>query len=114
MSDNSSESGFVTITTSIDSDSAASSLARGLVKARLAACVQRTNVTSVYRWKGCIEEAEEVLLTIKTRSGLCDAAVAFISRNHTYELPEILVTPVLSGSSAYLEWVSAETALQQG
>ncbi|HAH05848.1 MAG TPA: divalent-cation tolerance protein CutA [Elusimicrobia bacterium] len=86
-------------------------LARGLVRRRLAACVNLVpGVRSVYRWKGRIEEASELLLVAKTRSSRLKELTAFVRRNHPYSLPEIAALPVQGGSRDYLRWVKDSTS----
>jgi periplasmic divalent cation tolerance protein len=90
-------------------------IARALVDARLAACVNvLSGCTSVYRWDGVVETAEEVPMIIKTRAGRYDEVEAAIRSLHPYELPEILTVPVVHGLSEYLEWVAEETAIPIG
>jgi periplasmic divalent cation tolerance protein len=86
-------------------------LARALVDEGLAACVNVLSpCTSIYRWKGAVEAAEEVPVLIKTRQSLYPQVEHAIRRLHPYELPEVIALSVTSGLSAYLEWVCAETA----
>ncbi|MBV9512329.1 MAG: divalent-cation tolerance protein CutA [Caulobacteraceae bacterium] len=84
-------------------------LARLLVEQRLAACVQLLPIDSVYRWKGAVETAAEMLLLAKTRAGLAEAAIAALKAVHSYDTPEIIVLPVTAGLPAYLDWIEAET-----
>lgn len=85
--------------------------ARALVEARLAACaVVLPGLASVYRWQGAIEEAEEVGLLVKTRSGLAAAATAAIEHDHPWEVPAVLTLTPTAASAAYGAWVIAETA----
>ena len=100
---------FVVVTTTTDSEATARKLARLVVDARLAACVQLFPIHSVYRWKGAVESASEHLLLAKTRQSLAGKLTAFILKNHTYEVPEITVTPILGGLNDYLKWIVAET-----
>jgi len=48
-------------------------------------------------------------LTIKTRADLFDAVAAAIRGRHPYELPEILAVPICGATTAYLDWIDAET-----
>lgn len=91
-------------TTCASSDDA-ERLARGLVDARLAACVSiGAPVRSVYPWQGRIETETEVPLTIKTSQAKLPALKSFMVENHNYEVPELLVTPVVDGHEPYLSW----------
>jgi periplasmic divalent cation tolerance protein len=90
-------------------------LARTLVEQRLAACVNvLAGCTSVYRWDGAIETAEELPLLIKTRASRYAEVEAVIRKLHPYELPEIVAVPVVHGLVDYLDWVSEETAIPIG
>ncbi|MCC7174399.1 MAG: divalent-cation tolerance protein CutA [Bryobacterales bacterium] len=85
-------------------------IARRLIERRLAACVNLLDgVKSVYRWRGAVEEAAEVLLVIKSRRALFDSIRAEIERLHSYDVPEVLALPAVDGSPAYLEWLDHET-----
>ncbi|HEX5064565.1 MAG TPA: divalent-cation tolerance protein CutA [Myxococcota bacterium] len=85
-------------------------IARALVEERLAACVNvLPGVRSIYRWKGAVEEASEVMLVAKTRASRAAALAARVRALHPYELPEVLALPVTDGSQAYLRWVVAES-----
>ena len=85
-------------------------IARALVEERLAACVNvLPGVRSIYRWKGAVEEASEVMLVAKTRAERAGALAARVRALHPYELPEVVALPVTDGSRAYLRWVIAES-----
>ena len=94
---------------------AALALARALVERRLAACVNVLNgCTSIYRWQGALEQADEFPLLIKTRAARYEELEAVIRSLHPYELPEIVAVPVVHGLPDYLDWVAEETALRIG
>jgi periplasmic divalent cation tolerance protein len=98
------------LTTLPDRDSA-EALARKLLNAHLAACVQvGAPVRSLYHWRGEIETADETPLAIKTRSELYPRVEATILADHPYELPEIVAVPISHALPAYLDWIAAETA----
>jgi periplasmic divalent cation tolerance protein len=85
-------------------------VARTLVEQGLAACVnQLPPVRSIYRWKGAVERAVEVPLLVKTTRERLAEVESAIRGLHPYELPEILVIPVVGGLPAYLRWVNDET-----
>jgi periplasmic divalent cation tolerance protein len=85
-------------------------IARALVEERLAACVNvLPGVRSIYRWKGAVEEASEVMLVAKTRAERAGLLAARVRALHPYELPEVVALPVTDGSRAYLRWVIAES-----
>lgn len=90
----------------------ARSLARHLVQEpqRLAACVNVCpGLTSIYSWKGKVEEDSEVLMIIKTKKELLPALTEEIKAKHPYDEPEVLALPVIGGSESYLRWVDEET-----
>ena len=85
-------------------------LARALVGERLAACVNVVpGVRSVYRWRGEVEAAGELLLLIKTARDRLDALRLRLRQLHGYELPEIVYLEVSGGDADYLAWVVGET-----
>jgi periplasmic divalent cation tolerance protein len=106
---------IVIVLTSLPDKEAAMRLARELVERRLAACVNvLAECTSVYRWKGAVENATEVPVLIKTRAARYAEVEAAIRELHPYELPEIVAVPVRHGLDEYLEWVAGETTIAIG
>ena len=95
----------VVVQTTMANANEATALARDAVERRLAACVQWMPIRSTYRWKGAIESAEEVLLAAKTTAAAAPALFTFIRERHSYELPEIVMTPIAGGLDDYLEWI---------
>ena len=85
----------------------ANRLARSLVQANLAACVNifANPIHSIYRWKGKIETANEILLLIKSTRVRFRELEREIRRRHSYEVPEIIALPIVSGSKPYLRWI---------
>lgn len=98
----------VLIITSVGSREEADRIAAMLVEERLAACVQILPATSVYRWQGVVEQAEELVLHVKTLAGRAAAAERRIRDLHGYDLPEVIVLPINGGSAEYLDWIAAE------
>lgn len=98
------------VLTNLPDAESARALAGRLVEARLAACVNiLAPCRSVYRWRGGIEDAEEIPLLAKTTAARYPALEAAIRSGHPYELPEIVAVPIGPGLPEYLAWVAAET-----
>ncbi|HCU89970.1 MAG TPA: divalent-cation tolerance protein CutA [Gammaproteobacteria bacterium] len=95
--------------TTVDSDGLAAKIAETLISDRLAACVQEIPAKSHYRWEGKIHFDEEIMLFIKTSTKRVNKAIAAIEKLHSYDVPEIITLPVLTGSTAYLNWIEKET-----
>ena len=95
----------ILITTVPDAETS-EALARSLVAGGLVACVNCLPAgTSVYRWQGQVETAREVVMLIKTVRKYGDRVARQVQDEHPYELPEMLVVPVVGGSRAYLDWI---------
>lgn len=106
------QSGTLLVLTNLPDRGTAMKLAHALVEQRLAACVSLlAGCTSVYRWEGAIEQADEVPVMIKTRAARYDEVESAIRSLHPYELPEIIAVPMVRGLPDYLEWIAGETAI---
>ncbi|MBX5494533.1 MAG: divalent-cation tolerance protein CutA [Bryobacteraceae bacterium] len=92
------------------SEEEAEKVARALVDSRLAACVNISSpIRSIYRWKGAVETEREWMLVIKTRRGLVEQVREMIQKQHSYDVPEFIVLPIVDGSERYLDWIDQET-----
>lgn len=105
-----SKSSCVIVSTTVGDPTAAQALGRAILKERLAACVHSLPVQSAYWWKGKLEESRELRVEAKTRRALAGRLQDFIRAHHSYEVPEIVVTPVIEGLPEYLQWIERETA----
>ena len=95
------------VMTSILSAEEAEVLAEKIVEAQLAACVQiLPRVTSVYIWEGKRQRTSEHLLLIKTLPEKFDELSAFITANHSYDVPEIVAIVANDVSDPYLSWIN--------
>jgi periplasmic divalent cation tolerance protein len=101
----------VLVWTTLSADANAAAFAETLVAERLAACVTvQAPMDSVYRWKGSVEHDRERQIAIKTTADRVAALAERIRELHPYEVPEFLVTPVVTGSDDYLAWLRESTA----
>ena len=100
--------GYIIVTTTIENQKDAESLARKIVEAKLGACVQISEIKSIFRWKGKIEVAREFKIEIKTPSENYKRLQGFILKNNKYEVPEIVAVKIKKGYDKYLNWIEEE------
>ena len=87
-------------------------IVRNVIEKKLAACANIVpGVESIYRWKGKVERAREVLVVIKTTANRLPELETEVKRLHSYDVPEFIVLSIVAGSSKYLAWLQESTAL---
>ena len=75
-----------------------------MVKDKLAACVNIIpGLISIYEWEGKIEEDNEMLLKIKTKTSLINAVTDEVKKLHSYDTPEVIATPITGGNQKYID-----------
>lgn len=99
---------YIQVVVTLADRTSAEQLAAQLLEQRLAACVQISGCTSWYRWQGAVEQSEEAVCTVKSRRDLFPDLCRAIRTMHSYDVPEILATPVVAGSESYLAWLEQE------
>jgi periplasmic divalent cation tolerance protein len=100
----------VIIYSTIDDVKQAQKIANILVEEKLVACVNIIpNIISIYRWKGKIENDNECIIIAKTTDINVKKVIQRIKTLHTYELPDIIVLPIIGGLKEYLEYITNET-----
>jgi periplasmic divalent cation tolerance protein len=83
---------------------------RTLVADRLCACGHTiAAVRSIYRWQGSVHDEGEARVALHTRRGLVPEIVERTNRDHPYDVPCVIATPVVGGNPAYVQWVLDET-----
>ena len=96
---------IVVFITASDEDEAVK-IARSLVEAKLAGCVNIIkNIRSVYRWEETVEDDPEVLMVAKTQKTLFRELMKKVKEIHSYTVPEIIALPIVEGSEDYLKWL---------
>ena len=102
---------YLQVQTTTDSRAEAMELARDAVAARLAACGQVAGpITSTYWWNDEVEQAEEWLVVFKLPADGFGELERFLAERHSYDEPEIIATPIATGSAGYLRWMRDETS----
>ena len=107
---NAAATAYVLAVTTVPSTEEGRRIVKELVDRRLIACGNvLPGATSIYRWKGAIEESAEALVLMKTTAGRWPELVRAFPALHPYDVPELIALPIIGGHAAYLEWLSAET-----
>ena len=100
----------ILIMTNFPDKKGAVALAQALIAQNLVACVNVLSpCTSIYRWQGTVESVDEIPVLIKTLRQHYDQVEQLIKMMHPYELPEVIMVPILNGLPAYLQWIANET-----
>ncbi len=88
----------------------AETIARALIKDRLAACANIIpQITALFEWQDNLETATESILILKTQTRLAETATQAIRMRHAYECPCILQLPITSGNPDFLNWITHQT-----
>lgn len=101
---------FIEIQWTAGSIDEARKIARYLVQERLVACAQIVPwIESIYMWNNQLETSQESKVVCKTTLDNAKAIEEIILQNHSYQVPEIIQTPIAGGNQAYLDWLSETT-----
>jgi periplasmic divalent cation tolerance protein len=84
-------------------------IANQLVTKKLVACVNITKISSVYSWKGKIENQSEYLALFKTTKKNVQTLKKELKKLHPYDVPEIVEINPLSVNQPYLKWLVDST-----
>ena len=110
MTFNAAATAYILAVTTVPSVDEGRRIVKELVERRLIACGNvLPGATSIYRWKGAIEETAEAVVLMKTTAGRWPELERALPALHPYDVPELIALPILGGHAAYLEWLSAET-----
>jgi periplasmic divalent cation tolerance protein len=97
---------YIIVLVTTASKQEAEKITQSLLEAKLIACANIVgSVASHFHWAGKIEHAEEFLVLMKSRSDLFEQIAEKVKRLHSYEVPEIIALPIVSGSEEYLGWL---------
>ena len=99
----------VIIISTFPSKQSVTSIANQLVKKKLAACVNITKISSVYSWKGKIENQSEYLALFKTTKTKLRPLKKELEKLHPYDVPEIVEINPISINKPYLKWLVDST-----
>ncbi len=85
-------------------------VARALIEARLAACVNVLGtISSHFYWEGAVQEEQEVALLAKASRRDFDRIDAKVREVHSYECPCVVAWPIATGDEEFVNWIGEET-----
>ena len=102
------------ITTTTDTKENADIITEALLQEHLVACVQYIKIESSYSWQGQVVTSKELQLQMKTKTSFFEQIKEKIEQLHTYDVPEIVMVPLLDANVSYLKWINEETLEKQG
>ena len=102
-------SDYCIVSTTTDSKENAEAISQALLQKKLIACVQSSTIDSSYKWQGKIIHAKEIRLQMKTKKSLFTQITNEIEALHTYDVPEIIMVPLINANEFYLKWIDSET-----
>ncbi len=104
------DSDFILVISTTGSVREAERISKILVEEHLVACANVVpSVRSFYWWEGKVCQDAEALIFMKTMSDKLEALKETLTRLHSYDVPELIVTPIVQGLDPYLTWVREST-----
>ncbi len=105
------ESAYIVLFITTATAEEAQQISKVLLNQRKAACVNIVpKVSSLFWWQDKLDSAQESLLIVKTKASLLDEIVRLVKELHSYDIPEIIALPIISGNQDYLGWIGDNVA----
>jgi periplasmic divalent cation tolerance protein len=101
---------YVQVSTAAETRDEAVRLAASAVQGQLAAGAQVIGpVVSVFWHAGEYGEGQEWQVLLKTTAARYDELEALLIREHSWDNPEVIATPIVAGSAHCLAWLEKST-----
>lgn len=84
-------------------------IAKKLLAERVIACVNISEISSLYTWNGKMENTTEYIAIFKTVQKNKTLLKDKIRETHPYDTPEIAEISVIDINKPYLDWLSSST-----
>lgn len=100
---------FIEVKTTFEIEKEAVDMAEYLLNCRLIACGQIHNINSHYVWNNKRYVEKEYILIMKTKKSLFHKLKNAIIQKHSYQVAEIIATPIINISKEYANWINDNT-----
>lgn len=100
---------YIIVTTLCNKKDIADKIIDKLLKEKLVAGTQMSEVTSKYWWNDTIEETKEYKIEFRTKEKLFSRIESTIKSIHDYEVAEISSCEIKNGSKDFFEWIDNNT-----
>ena len=101
---------FIEVKTTFEVEQEAIDMAELLLDKRLVACAQILEINSHYIWKNERYIEHEYMIIMKTQAKLFKKLENTIKQHHSYEVAEIIATPICDLSEEYAQWIVENTS----
>lgn len=88
----------------------ADKITKALLEKRLIACAKKLPVKSIFRWKGKLNKADEILLLLETEDRFFDTIEDEVRKLHSHKVFILASIPVGKISAGVAEWFKEELA----
>jgi periplasmic divalent cation tolerance protein len=96
---------FIEVILTCTNKEEAQAIATSLLDKHLVACVESSTIESRFWWKGNIEEANEVRLTMLSSTTKFDTIYQQVKKIHSYDTPALRAVPISEVTSATKTWL---------
>jgi len=101
-----SDSKYVIIKTTFESEKEAENMAKSLLGNRLIVSGQISKLRSIYMWNNKVNLEDEVELSCITERCIYTKVENFIIQHHSYELCELMCIPIIKSTPEFGNWIS--------
>src|SRR3989338_7080481 len=92
------------------SEQEADKITEALLEEKLIACAKKLSVKSVFKWKGKLNKADEIVLLLETEDRLFDTIENEVRKLHSHKTFILASIPVGKTSEGVTEWLKEELA----
>lgn len=97
---------FGIVETTCSTQEEADKIIKELFEKKLCVCIHKSQSNSTYLWEDKTVSEDEFVLRIKTKKNLYSRVERVVLDNHSYDLPEIVMVPIIKSTQEYFDWMN--------